>query len=852
MMAAPALSSREGRDMCSRDRTIAVLTAAVAFAWPLSDRADGSTPPNQHAFIWHTGSVSESTLPADAANPFRGRETPSVYTDLVPAGRPPTYLYSDQSKSHHNRRYYSIWSGVLNNEPPWDDPPPYIGDLEDDWRRILDIYPHNPAHPDYDPTESHDPKDPLATFLIDTSCLGCDTDFEAAIAASVAAGLIDPFPEELEDLWQNDFYNTMPVDSDTFKRSSTSPLQKFGGDYSGLIPCAWSYLDGDREGWSYPGLNEDFLFYGADGLPVDPIDPDAPPTYRYSDPVYPSWEEPRWNPGRDGEVGTVDDFGPDLEHGTADDPRIQKIPGLQQVFRQWLWKCDPSRGCPGEPGLAVPEEFQERGTDPGQPAYWDQIDGTNKFGGCIPFNNLRVTGGRGELPLRPAPDLSNRFTPVDPGIAQGLSFPPPVASVYERRVDPAAGGFGPGAGRPLADGFTTGCTGFWDTDGDVIWASANRDPKSYASTTQAGLGRGPACLKPGGAAGQLNQNGFTVARQDEDGPYGALFADAGFGEGDVLFVEVDDFGNPETGGSERWGAPLEPIPCDPNNAAPLQKGVSCEPLRYEVSLNESTPNGELFAGGWSPQNALESHSVDQGVFACVCDATPSFLSGIDFGACALNLFNSPAVLNETLARIPFAEVLACLLAGETSGDCEVYMDFLSYVLQDRPLPRPTGLAPLNRDGNDGVITAMDPRINKADAVNNGDPSWVLLRKFLPCSAAAPSTARAVTRRASTTPRSLGSTVCTVSCSASDAPREAASISSAPRPAPCSSPSWWRATSATPCTRATRSTPITPSGPRAAPTSSARRTRARASGSPRAACRSRERSSPPAAPCARAS
>ena len=54
-----------------------------------------------------------------------------------------------------------------------------------------------------------------------------------------------------------------------------------------------------------------------------------------------------------------------------------------------------------------------------------QYDGTDKQGGCIPFTNVRVTGGSGELPMRPAPDRSNLFADFDSMHAQGLYIPSP-------------------------------------------------------------------------------------------------------------------------------------------------------------------------------------------------------------------------------------------------------------------------------------------------------------------------------------------------------------------------------------------------------------------------------------------
>ena len=43
--------------------------------------------------------------------------------------------------------------------------------------------------------------------------------------------------------------------------------------------------------------------------------------------------------------------------------------------------------------------------------------------GCIPFTNVRVTGGTSELPLRPAPDVSHLATGVGARTAQGLYVP---------------------------------------------------------------------------------------------------------------------------------------------------------------------------------------------------------------------------------------------------------------------------------------------------------------------------------------------------------------------------------------------------------------------------------------------
>jgi hypothetical protein len=290
-------------------------------------------------------------------------------------------------------------------------------------------------------------------------------------------------------------------------------------------------------------------------------------------------------------------------------------------------------------------------------------------------------------------------------------------SVEYRLKDPVELIFEPGAGRPLAAGFGTGCTGEWSKGGgEGIWASASRDPRSYLSTTQAGIGRDPACLKPGGTAGGLNQNGFTVARYERDSddeidPFS-------FARGDVTFVEVNEFGNPLPGpGSlfiEDRGdihvRTLVPIVCDPGETRP--EGVYCEPMRYEVGLTDPGINGERFADGWSPQNALENLVANQQSFATICAATLTIGAALDPGACAFNLFSSPAFLSPGILDIPMSEVVTCVLAGEMDNDCATFMGTISNNLQGFPQFREVNFVSLNRDANDGIITATSTQINR--------------------------------------------------------------------------------------------------------------------------------------------
>ena len=60
-------------------------------------------------------------------------------------------------------------------------------------------------------------------------------------------------------------------------------------------------------------------------------------------------------------------------------------------------------------------------TEPASAAQF-QINGTVKNGNCIPFQNIRATGGVTELPARPAPDKGN-LAEFDENVAQGIYIP---------------------------------------------------------------------------------------------------------------------------------------------------------------------------------------------------------------------------------------------------------------------------------------------------------------------------------------------------------------------------------------------------------------------------------------------
>jgi len=283
--------------------------------------------------------------------------------------------------------------------------------------------------------------------------------------------------------------------------------------------------------------------------------------------------------------------------------------------------------------------------------------------------------------------------------------------------DSNAAEFVMGAGRPLASGFETGCTGMWGGSGDDVWASADRNPKSYTSTSLAGIGRDPACLKPGGAAGGLNQNGFTVARDPE---------------GNVRYVRTDESGNPQFDllGGTNWiqadgrvyqstASPLVPIEC-----ATPDEFDDCEPLRYEVGLAEDTFNGQLYADGWSPQNALENHTANQQSFAWICTATLTIGASLDAGACAFTLFASPNFLSRGFVNIVAAELFSCFFAGDPGDTCTGKMQPVSSAIQGSSPFRDAHFVALNRDYNDGIITASVPTLASDIFANRDRPDSV--------------------------------------------------------------------------------------------------------------------------------
>jgi hypothetical protein len=160
----------------------------------------------------------------------------------------------------------------------------------------------------------------------------------------------------------------------------------------------------------------------------------------------------------------------------------------------------------------------------------EAIDGIPVAPGLFPMTNVLISGGAGELPLRPAPDLS--MLDPNPGLrdAQGLYIPSARQRralqtrgsgwpwfVFERNVDLATG-------RPVVTRFITGKRGA-QTQGGCDTPSSGFTPveivdgatpvalpfdaaKNWQSSSPRGIGTEDPCLKAGGAAGFQAENDF--------------------------------------------------------------------------------------------------------------------------------------------------------------------------------------------------------------------------------------------------------------------------------------------------------------------------------------------------------
>jgi hypothetical protein len=306
--------------------------------------------------------------------------------------------------------------------------------------------------------------------------------------------------------------------------------------------------------------------------------------------------------------------------------------------------------------------------------------GPDANGAYTPPGLTKMRGGMGELPMRPAPDLSllglrqiardeTGFLfdqgAVDPpaGSAQGLYVPSRGMRLgqpmhYERNVDPASG-------RPLI--------GRLDLEPVGACAAAGES-----------------------AADPLNAGGLA---------YNSAFASHPFSV-----------------------TPGAPVLVPPSTVALARGGVGSDPgcLRPGGSTGGANAFG-FDAGSLAETNALANHHANQGLFASLCRSTSPFEVTLDPSACLFQLFNTQAVLNRQLLPISFTEQLAALLAGEPTGNAGPQR-VLGLIASNQKgaiagaLLAPVPLAPLNRLFNDPV-NPFDRNLNgNADTADCDDPS----------------------------------------------------------------------------------------------------------------------------------
>jgi len=287
-----------------------------------------------------------------------------------------------------------------------------------------------------------------------------------------------------------------------------------------------------------------------------------------------------------------------------------------------------------------------------------QIDGTLVPAqmGAFPLSNVAATGGVSELPLRPAPERGNLDASPNPdGAAQGVDFPFPLAAAGYER------NVDPETGRPRIAGATGSCrtAGAYYLSATAIVSYA--DPVfPFPFPMQGGLGIGvdPDCLKAGGSAGGIHEN--------------------------------------------RW---------DPADYAPLI-------AHYADSANNPLPVLYDLPGS-SPQNALENHPANQGLFSWVCLATLGFLPGIAPEACLVSMFGSGQPLSPVVPLLSLSDLVGTLFAGEHSTAAQGFFTALVAGTKGAgAILHYTPVRNLNDDFKDGIITALNPTINPPGTLND--------------------------------------------------------------------------------------------------------------------------------------
>jgi len=337
-----------------------------------------------------------------------------------------------------------------------------------------------------------------------------------------------------------------------------------------------------------------------------------------------------------------------------------------------------------------------------QIAYSDTL-GYNSvaFQSTIAYTNVEMTGGLGELPMRPAPDLSSLAEP-DPLVAQGLDYPFPAgAAAYERNVDPNTGRMRKAGATGLCENAAGFQVNFFGSQPilhagnarlEFIEGDASAAPTGEASPTNTmddyarrvepytmlGIGIDEDCLKPGGAPGFPNENRYDPSK-----------------------------------------APPDPTIFPGGYSSP----VFANPVPTDTYIYQTL--GQWGLEGSSADFALAHHPANQSLFAWICSASNGYFASLTPGACLLNLFGSPTPLIplEGTSTVPFSEYFSVLTAGEVDREIQNVGGWRLLIANTKAPHDAIGfipVSPLNRDVRDGLVTATNAWVARGGSPTSVD------------------------------------------------------------------------------------------------------------------------------------
>ena len=224
-----------------------------------------------------------------------------------------------------------------------------------------------------------------------------------------------------------------------------------------------------------------------------------------------------------------------------------------------------------------------------------------------------------------------------------------------------------------------------------FWAD-DYSRNSFAMTLN-GVGIDPACLKPGGAAGQAAQNGLDV----------------------LLVGDADTSGAYNVPGGNISGIFVDDLP----TASFITSLLGTDPDRLDGPWNieagqpvDTDGDGLPDQIGASPQNALQYNPGNLQLFTALCSATVGIAASLDPGACAWNIFGTGKFLSPGTVDVALSEVLTTIFAGETDSTVMGFMRTIQSATHgtgNAVLRSP--ITPLNLDGFDGRSTAISISVN---------------------------------------------------------------------------------------------------------------------------------------------